>query len=211
MQERLNAEQSTVRVVVMAPPDVVAHLKKIMLQMGIEQIDSYHGQTTFTPKETAQPAIGEIGRENTEPEVKLEMQVDARLVADLRKRVEAAHTYEAFAFEVYPLTEASSSPQEYDADYVKLRVKTTEPQLAMQAMTELGAGEIGEYTECYFTYRDDNDPEFFWVETIAPRSLFNQASIAAGSTIKNDQVIEITQLLEHPVGYRDEDDTLKNF
>jgi dinuclear metal center YbgI/SA1388 family protein len=96
--------------VVMAPVDVADALVDAMAAAGAGRVGAYErcawtttGQGTFTPLEGATPAIGEVGRRETLPEVRVEMVAArgarGRVVAAMR----AAHPYEEPAFDVLEL------------------------------------------------------------------------------------------------------------
>ena len=96
--------------VVMAPVDVADALVDAMAAAGAGHVGAYErcawtttGQGTFTPLEGAAPAVGEVGRRETLPEVRVEMVAArgarGRVVAAMR----AAHPYEEPAFDVLEL------------------------------------------------------------------------------------------------------------
>jgi dinuclear metal center YbgI/SA1388 family protein len=96
--------------VVMAPVDVAEALVDAMAAAGAGHVGAYErcawtttGQGTFTPLAGAAPAVGEVGRRETLPEVRVEMVAArgarGRVVAAMR----AAHPYEEPAFDVLEL------------------------------------------------------------------------------------------------------------
>jgi hypothetical protein len=66
------------------------------------------GTGTFLPGEGADPAIGEVGREERVPELRVETVVAADVVSHVVRALLAAHPYEEVAFEVYPLLEVAT-------------------------------------------------------------------------------------------------------
>ena len=63
------------------------------------------GTGTFLAREGAAPAIGEVGREERVPEVRVETVVPVESTADVVRALLAAHPYEEVAYELYPLVE----------------------------------------------------------------------------------------------------------
>ena len=64
------------------------------------------GTGTFLGGEETDPTIGERGREEHVPELRVETVVPADLVEDVVTALRAAHPYEEPAYDVYPLAEA---------------------------------------------------------------------------------------------------------
>jgi hypothetical protein len=64
------------------------------------------GTGTFLGGEEADPAIGERGREEHVPELRVETLVPEELVEDAVDALRAAHPYEEPAYDVYPLLDA---------------------------------------------------------------------------------------------------------
>lgn len=96
--------------VVMAPVDVADALVDAMAAAGAGRVGAYErcawtttGQATFTPLEGATPAIGEVGRRETLPEVRVEMVAPRGLRARVVAAMRAAHPYEEPAFDVLEL------------------------------------------------------------------------------------------------------------
>jgi dinuclear metal center YbgI/SA1388 family protein len=96
--------------VVMAPVDVADALVDAMAAAGAGHVGAYErcawtttGQGTFTPLEGATPAIGEVGRRETLPEVRVEMVAARGLRARVVAAMRAAHPYEEPAFDVLEL------------------------------------------------------------------------------------------------------------
>jgi hypothetical protein len=63
------------------------------------------GTGTFLPGEGADPAIGEPGKEQRTPELRVETVVPAERAAEIVAALREAHPYEEVAFELYPLVE----------------------------------------------------------------------------------------------------------
>jgi hypothetical protein len=64
------------------------------------------GTGTFLGGEAADPTIGERGREERIPELRVETVVPADRLADVVAALRAAHPYEEPAYDVYPLADA---------------------------------------------------------------------------------------------------------
>jgi hypothetical protein len=63
------------------------------------------GTGTFMPEEGADPAIGEPGREERTPELRVETVVPAARAGAIVAALLEAHPYEEVAFELHPLIE----------------------------------------------------------------------------------------------------------
>ena len=63
------------------------------------------GTGTFRGGERTSPALGEAGREERVPELRVETVVPAERSAEAVAALKAAHPYEEVAFELYPLVE----------------------------------------------------------------------------------------------------------
>jgi hypothetical protein len=67
------------------------------------------GIGTFLPGAGAEPAIGEVGREERVAEVRVETVVPVSLAAAVVRALLEAHPYEEVAYELYPLVELPAS------------------------------------------------------------------------------------------------------
>ncbi len=61
------------------------------------------GTGTFLAREGADPAIGEMGKEEHVPEYRVEIVVPEDALAAAVDALRAAHPYEEVAFDLYPL------------------------------------------------------------------------------------------------------------
>ena len=66
------------------------------------------GTGTFFARSGAEPAIGEVGREERVAELRVETVVAAECAAAVVQALRDAHPYEEPAFELYPLVEVES-------------------------------------------------------------------------------------------------------
>ncbi len=96
---------------VFVPEDAAEKVREAIVNAGGGKIgENYSGCTftaagegRFTPLEGAKPAIGDIGKEETVKEVKIETVVAASKLSALLKAVEAAHPYEEPAYDIIAL------------------------------------------------------------------------------------------------------------
>lgn len=65
------------------------------------------GTGTFFPMEGAEPSIGEVGRDETVAELRLEMVFPSRSAGGLVEALRQAHSYEEPAYDIYPLETTS--------------------------------------------------------------------------------------------------------
>jgi hypothetical protein len=63
------------------------------------------GVGTFRAREGADPAVGEVGKEERVPELRVETVVPVAVVTAVVRALLAAHPYEEVAYELYPLVE----------------------------------------------------------------------------------------------------------
>jgi hypothetical protein len=64
------------------------------------------GTGTFVAGEGAEPAIGEVGREERVAELRVETVVPAAVAGDVVRALIAAHPYEEVAYELYTIVDA---------------------------------------------------------------------------------------------------------
>ena len=100
------------KLIVFVPADALEAVRDALFEAGAGRIGNYErccwytdGTGTFLAREGADPTIGEVGREERVPEVRLELvypdDAHAAVVAALRR----AHPYEEPAFDVIALLE----------------------------------------------------------------------------------------------------------
>ncbi len=95
------------------PEDALEVTRTAVFEAGAGTIGEYKGCSwyatgtgAFVGGEGSDPTIGERGREERVPELRVETVVSAHLLADVVAALRAAHPYEEPAYDVYPLLEA---------------------------------------------------------------------------------------------------------
>jgi dinuclear metal center YbgI/SA1388 family protein len=99
-----------VKLVTFVPAEHTAAVLDAMSAAGAGQIGEYAacsfrvaGTGTFRPSERANPAVGERGKLNEEPEDRLEMVLPRGRAAEVVAALRGAHPYEEVAFDLVPL------------------------------------------------------------------------------------------------------------
>ena len=98
------------KLVVFVPPDALDRVRDALFDAGAGRIGAYErcsfyteGTGTFLGGEGTSPAVGEKGREERVPELRLETVFPAERQDELIAALRRAHPYEEPAFDVYPL------------------------------------------------------------------------------------------------------------
>jgi hypothetical protein len=104
----VNGEQR--KLVVFVPREALDAVRDALFEAGAGQIGDYErcswyteGTGTFFGGEGTAPAIGESGREERVPELRLETIFPASRHDEVVAALRRAHPYEEPAFDVYPL------------------------------------------------------------------------------------------------------------
>lgn len=94
------------------PEEALDATRDAVFAAGAGRIGNYErcswyaaGTGTFLPREGAAPALGEVGREEHVPELRVETVVPVALAADAVKALVDAHPYEEVAYDLYPLVD----------------------------------------------------------------------------------------------------------
>jgi hypothetical protein len=102
----------TNKLVWFVPEEALEATRDAVFAAGAGRIGQYErcswytaGTGTFLPGEGADPAIGEPGKEQRTPELRVETVVPAERAAEIVAALRDAHPYEEVAFELYPLVE----------------------------------------------------------------------------------------------------------
>ncbi len=98
------------KLVVFVPPDALDGVRDALFAAGAGRIGDYErcswyteGTGTFLGGEGATPTIGQRGREERVPELRLETVYPVEREADVLRALRDAHPYEEPAFDLYPL------------------------------------------------------------------------------------------------------------
>jgi hypothetical protein len=104
---------ATVKLVWFVPLEALEQTRAAVFSAGAGRIAGYErcswytpGTGTFLGDETTSPALGESGREEHVPELRVETLVPADRIADVVAALRRAHPYEEPAYDVYPLVDA---------------------------------------------------------------------------------------------------------
>ena len=95
------------------PADALEATRDAVFDAGAGRIGDYErcswytaGTGTFLGGEETDPALGERGREEHVPELRVETVVPEELVEEVVDALRSAHPYEEPAYDVYPLLDA---------------------------------------------------------------------------------------------------------
>jgi hypothetical protein len=98
------------KLVVFVPPDALEAVREAVFAAGAGRIGDYErcswyteGTGTFLGGEGTDPTIGERGREERVPELRLETVYPIGREAEVVRALREAHPYEEPAFDLYPL------------------------------------------------------------------------------------------------------------
>jgi dinuclear metal center YbgI/SA1388 family protein len=98
------------------PADNLADVRAAIFAAGAGVIGDYEhcsfyqtGTGTFLPREGAEPAVGEVGTDNTTGELRLEAVFPRAARRDVLDAFVAAHSYEEPAYDIYPVENEVSS------------------------------------------------------------------------------------------------------
>jgi hypothetical protein len=101
------------KLVVFVPAEALEAVRDALFAAGAGRIGEYErcswytaGTGTFLAGDDASPAIGEPGREERVPELRLETVYPVEREGDVIAALSAAHPYEEPAFDLYPLAPA---------------------------------------------------------------------------------------------------------
>jgi len=101
------------KLVVFVPAEALDAVRGALFDAGAGRIGAYErcswyalGTGTFLGGEASAPRVGEPGREERVPELRLETVYPARREAEVVRALRAAHPYEEPAFDLYELVES---------------------------------------------------------------------------------------------------------
>jgi len=99
------------KLVVFVPADALDAVRDAVFAAGAGRIGAYErcswyteGTGTFLAGEGADPAVGQAGREERVPELRLETVFPGERYEEVVAALRRAHPYEEPAFDVYPLS-----------------------------------------------------------------------------------------------------------
>ncbi|NLH99071.1 MAG: Nif3-like dinuclear metal center hexameric protein [Chthonomonadales bacterium] len=108
---RPTAYEQLLKIAVPTPPERADAVMQAAAEAGAGHIGKYShcsfqipGTGTFLPCEGARPAIGEIGKLERTPEIRIEMVVQQRELQGVIAAILDAHPYEEVAYDVYALS-----------------------------------------------------------------------------------------------------------
>lgn len=100
------------KLVVFVPEQALEDVREALFEAGAGRIGDYErcswyspGTGTFLGGPASRPGVGEPGREERVPELRLETVYPAELETELLRALHSAHPYEEPAFDVYDLHE----------------------------------------------------------------------------------------------------------
>jgi hypothetical protein len=100
------------KLVVFVPPDALDAVRDAVFAAGAGRIGAYErcswytdGTGTFVGGEGTAPTVGEKGREERVPEIRLETVYPAEREDEVVRALLEAHPYEEPAYDLYPLAE----------------------------------------------------------------------------------------------------------
>ena len=98
------------KLVVFVPPEALDAVRDAVFEAGAGRVGDYErcswyteGTGTFLGGESTSPVVGEKGREERVPELRLETVFPADRLNDVVAALRSAHPYEEPAFDVYRL------------------------------------------------------------------------------------------------------------
>ena len=98
------------KLVVFVPPDALDAVRDALFGAGAGRIGGYErcswyteGTGTFLGGEATNPTVGEKGREERVPELRLEMVFPEERQVQVVGALRSAHPYEEPAFDIYPI------------------------------------------------------------------------------------------------------------
>jgi hypothetical protein len=94
------------------PEEALDETREAVFAAGAGRIGDYErcswytaGTGTFVPRDGADPAIGEVGREERVRELRVETVVPVERAAEIVGALVESHPYEEVAYELYPIVD----------------------------------------------------------------------------------------------------------
>jgi hypothetical protein len=105
-------EPSLHKLVWFVPEDALDATRDAVFAAGAGRIGDYErcswytaGTGTFLAREGAEPTIGEVGKEERVPELRVETVVQVEIMSRVVRALLDAHPYEEVAYELYPIVD----------------------------------------------------------------------------------------------------------
>jgi len=135
------------KLVVFVPEKQAETVRQAMFDAGAGRIGHYdecsynfQGQGTFRALEGANPFVGTVGQRHQEPEMRIEVVIDAARERAIVQAMKAVHPYEVPAFDIHPLLNRNN---EVGAGVVgMLAAPLTPPQFLNHLKRVFGTGAI---------------------------------------------------------------------
>jgi hypothetical protein len=112
LPEKIAGMSERLKLVWFVPAAALDTTRDAVFEAGAGRIGNYErcswytaGSGTFFGGESTEPALGERGREEHVPELRVETVVPEDLVEDVVAALRAAHPYEEPAYDLYPLVD----------------------------------------------------------------------------------------------------------
>lgn len=103
-------ESAVVKLVTFVPPEAVEAVVDAVTGAGAGVIGEYErcsfrvrGTGTFRPTAAADPYSGQVGRDNHEEELRIELELPRSRAGGVIRALQSAHPYEEVAYDLYPL------------------------------------------------------------------------------------------------------------
>jgi len=141
------AEAGKCKLVVFVPENALDKLSRALFQTGAGMIGKYTecsfwhpGNGTFLPGEGANPAIGQVGKRENVPELRVEFLCEQRGLDRTVAALRANHPYEEPAFDLFPLLPAPGGQGE--GRIGKLSSEKTAWEMVVECHALLGGQQI---------------------------------------------------------------------
>lgn len=101
-----------IKLVVYVPESHADKIREVMGKAGAGKIGNYtfctfstKGEGRFRPEKGAHPTLGELGKIEVVPEIKIESVCGREKLSDVIQAIKENHPYEEVALDVYPIEE----------------------------------------------------------------------------------------------------------
>ncbi len=139
----------THKLIVFVPHEACERVRAALAQAGAGRIGNYaqcsfssEGEGTFEGNDASNPAVGTRGHLERVREVKLEMLLHKRALADVVTALRASHPYEEPAFDLIALDAVPGDPRVGSGRVVRVEIPVTAQEIARKLELTLGSGRI---------------------------------------------------------------------